>query len=133
MKLLRIAFVAVAMVFAVACSKNTDDKPSSTTTIEGIWVGKYGTGSNNPSTFFSFNIKAGGVIEELAENGTVKGTGTWKLENNILSATYTWAPPANTKFSVLGAFDAAKGEIVGDWGYGTSPTNGGLWDMTKKK
>lgn len=130
MNFLRIALVAVTMVLAVACSKNNDKHVS--TTIEGVWVGKYGTGSNNPSSFFSFNIKAGGIIEEIDTNGQVKGTGTWKLENNVLYASYTWLPPSSTKFSVLGAFDASKGEIVGDWGYGSNATNGGLWDMTKK-
>jgi hypothetical protein len=131
MKFLRIAFVAVMMVAAVACSKSSD-KPSVSTNIEGVWVGKYGTGNNNPSSFFSFNIKAGGVIEEIDVNGQVKGTGTWKVENKILSASYTWLTPGATKFSVLGAFDAAKGQILGNWGYGSSVTDGGLWEMTKK-
>jgi hypothetical protein len=130
MKFLRIAFVAVTMMLAVACSKNSD-KPVSAN-IEGTWVGKYGTGNNKPGSFFSFNIKAGGVIEEIDVNGLVKGKGTWKLENNILSASYTWLPPSSTKFGVLGAFDASKGQILGNWGYGASVTDGGLWEMTKK-
>jgi hypothetical protein len=133
MKFLRNALVALAMLLAVACSKNSDKpSPSSTDTIEGTWVGKYGTGNNNPGSFFSFNIKANGVIEEIGSDGQVKGTGTWKLENKILSATYTWVPPSGTKFSVLGAFNAAQGKILGNWGYGNSVTDGGLWEMNKK-
>jgi hypothetical protein len=132
MKFLRNAFVALTMLLAVACSKSSDKPSPATNSIEGIWVGKYGTGNNNPSSFFSFSIKANGVIEEVDSEGQVKGKGTWKLENKILSATYTWLAPSNTKFSVLGAFNAAQGKILGNWGYGASATDGGLWEMTKK-
>lgn len=130
MKFLKTACVALGVLLLFACSKSTD-KPASAT-IEGVWVGKYGTGDNKPSAFYSFNIKANGVIEELDVNGTVKGQGTWELENNILMATYQYLPPANNKFSVLGAFNAAQGKILGNWGYGESVTDGGTWEMTKK-
>jgi hypothetical protein len=131
MKFLKIACLAFVVLLMFACSKSTD-KPASSTTIEGIWTGKYGTGNNEPSVFYSFNIKAGGVIEELDANGAVKGQGTWELENNILMATYSYLPPANNKFSVLGAFNVAQGRILGNWGYGESVTDGGTWEMTKK-
>ncbi len=132
MKFLRNALVALVVLLAVACSKNSDKPSPATNSIEGNWVGKYGTGNNKPGSFFSFSIKANGVIEEVDAEGQVKGKGTWKLENNILYATYTWIAPSNTKFSVLGAFNASQGKILGNWGYGASTTDGGLWEMTKK-
>lgn len=122
--------MAFVMLLVFACSKD-NDQPAATG-ITGIWVGKYGTGNNKPSVFYSFNIKSDGTIEELDANGAVKGKGTWELENNIIMATYKYLPPANTQFSVLGAFNAAQGKILGDWGYGESVTDGGTWEMTKK-
>lgn len=132
MKFMKGACMALVMLLTFACSKSTD-KPAAATTIEGVWTGKYGTGNNKPSSFYSFNIKAGGVIEELDANGAVKGKGTWKLDNNkILMASYNYLPPANAKFSVIGAFNAGDGRILGNWGYGESVTDGGSWEMTKK-
>lgn len=132
MKFLKSACMALVMLLTfAACSKSTD-KPA-TVSIEGIWTGKYGTGNNKPSSFYSFNIKANGVIEELDANGAVKGKGTWKLDNNnILMANYNYLPPANTEFSVIGAYNAQEGRILGNWGYGESVTDGGSWEMTKK-
>lgn len=130
MKFLKIACVAFVMLLTFACSKSTD-KPASTS-IEGVWVGKYGTGNNKPSSFYSFNFKANGIIEELDVNGKVIGKGIWELENNILQAYYEYLPPSNKEFSILGAFNAAQGKILGNWGYGESVTDGGTWEMTKK-
>ena len=132
MKFLKIACVALVMLLTFACSKNTDKPAPAAASIEGIWTGKYGTGDNKPSTFYSFNIKSNGVIEELNADGSVKGKGTWNLENKILMATYNYLPPSNSKYSVLGAFKAEEGRILGNWGYGTSVTDGGTWEMKKK-
>ncbi len=132
MKFMKGACMALVMLLTFACSKSTDEP--GTVSIEGVWTGKYGTGNNKPSSFYSFNIKANGVIEELDANGKVKGKGIWQLDNNkILMASYYYLPPANTEFSVLGAFNAAEGKILGNWGYGESVTDGGTWEMTKNK
>lgn len=134
MKALKLSLLVLfTSLFFINCKKDNDSPSNSGTpssSITGVWEGKYGTGSNNPSTFYSFAIKAGGVLQELDQAGQVKGTGTWKLENNIISGSYTY--PSGLKYSILGAFDPAKKQIVGDWGYGSNATNGGLWDMDKK-
>jgi len=133
MKSIKIAIVAfVLTLVSISCKKSSDSPSATPATIEGVWVGKFGTGDNKPSSFFSLNIKPGGVIEELTESGEVKGKGTWKLENNILSGSYTYLAPSSNKYSIIGAFDASKGMILGNWGYGNSNTNGGLWEMNKK-
>ena len=55
-----------------------------------------------------------------------------KLDNNnIITGTYNYLPPANNKFSLIGAFDSKKGQILGNWAYGSITTNGGLGEMTK--
>ena len=75
-----------------------------------------------------FNIKAGGTIEELNSSGQKIGQGTWEIENDILTANYQW--PSGSKYSVIGAFYKDQGKLLGDWGYGSSATNGGTWQMT---
>ena len=133
MKLLQSGFVLLLAVFTfAACSKSNSQPPATNQSIQGVWVGKFGTDNNNPTAFFSYNFKSGGVLEELTDNGQVKGTGTWKLENNIVSGyTINVLAPVGNKYSMIGAFNASQGKILGNWGYGSSSTNGGLWEMTK--
>ena len=128
------AAVLAIFIFVSSCKKGSVDKPPVTSnSITGTWEGKFGTDNNNPSSFFSFNIKEGGILEELTVTGQVKGTGTWKLENKILSGyTINVLAPVGNKYSILGAYNSSDGKILGNWGYGNSPTDGGLWEMTKK-
>ncbi len=135
MKFLQASVVLLlAVVTFAACSKSNDSKPVvSNESVQGVWVGKFGTDNSAPSSFFSYNFKAGGVLEELTNDGQVKGTGTWKLENNIVSGyTINVLAPVGNKYSMLGAFNASQGKILGNWGYGSSSTNGGLWEMSRK-
>ncbi len=130
-----VKYILVIALFAMtvaACKKSAGGPASPSNGIEGLWEGKFGIDNEKPTVFFSFNIKAGGVIEELTSTGQVKGQGTWKLENNILTAKYSYLAPSTSKYSIIAAFDGAKGKLAGNWGYGNSATDGGLWDMTKK-
>ena len=132
MKKFKIALVAcVLALVSVSCSKSSDSPASAPATVDGVWVGKFGTDNSKPSVFFSLNFKAGGVLEELTQSGEVKGKGTWKLDNNIIYGSYNYVAPPNNKYSIIGTFDGKKGQILGNWGYGTSSTNGGLWEMIK--
>jgi len=128
MKISKIILVALLAVTCFAsCKKDHDEKTPAT--IEGIWKGTYINDASGSSFFYSFNIMAGGVIQELNASGQVLGTGTWELENDILSAHYSW--PAGSGFSVLAAFYKDDAKLLGDWGYGNSATNGGTWEMSK--
>jgi hypothetical protein len=127
--------VLVASLFFANCKKSSgsDTPPPSTSAgIEGIWKGGVGSGTQNPTTFYSFHIKAGGILEELSVTGLTKGIGTWKLDNGIFTGTYTYLPPSTAKYSVIGAYDANKKQIVGNWGHNNNATDGGLWDMDKQ-
>lgn len=128
MKISKIILITtIALAGFASCKK---DKVEKQTTIEGRWVGTYINEASGNSFFYSFNIKPGGIIEELNSSGQKLGQGTWELENNILSAEYTWT--SGSKYSVLGAFYKDKGKLLGDWGYGSSATNGGTWEMHKQ-
>ena len=109
-----------------------DDEGTPTDTVEGIWVGNYGYGSENPDIYYSFNIKSNGVIEELNSHKGVKGSGTWELVGDQFTASYEWGSPYFTGFMVTATFDKAHGKLTGYWGYDTD-SDGGKWDMEKKQ
>jgi|KBSSwiS6_1023812.scaffolds.fasta_scaffold01119_4 hypothetical protein len=139
MKLLRNNFqllmknlvVGVLIVFSFAsCKKDKDTSPS--IPIEGVYTGKYGLDNDTPDTDQKYNIKAGGIFQEIGVNsGAVVGEGTWQLNGNNFTATYTivWAP--FSKYSVSATFDPATGKLTGTWGYDNSPSDGGKIDMTR--
>jgi len=124
-----ILFAAVALTGFISCKKDKDAVSNKQATIEGVWVGTYVNNASGNSFFYSFNIKPGGIIEELNSSGQKLGQGTWELENNILSAHYQWN--SSSKYSVLCAFYKDQGKLLGDWSYGNSSTDGGTWQMTK--
>lgn len=126
----KILLALLVSISFVACKKD-DAKPA--VSIEGKWVGKFGTGDNPPSSFFSFNIKSGGVIQELNQAGEVTGEGEWELDsNNVLFATYETSGPNVKTYTVIGAFNAGQAKILGNWGYDDSATDGGTWEMNKQ-
>lgn len=129
MKISKIILIAlVALTGFASCKK--DKVEAKTIGIEGRWVGTYVNDASGNSFYYSFNIKPGGVIEELNSSGQKLGQGTWEFENNILTAHYSWT--SGSKYSVIAAFYKEDGKLLGDWGYGDSATNGGTWVMHKQ-
>jgi len=129
MKISKFILVAIAAIIGLAsCSKDKADTAQNTI-IEGRWVGTHVNNASGNTFYYSFNVKPGGVIEEINQSGQKIGEGTWKLENDILTAAYTW--PSGSKYSVI-AFYKSTAKLLGDWGYGSSATNGGTWQMNKQ-
>ena len=131
MRILKIALIALftSGIF-VACKKEKTENPAPS--IEGRFIGKYGFGNDVPSIYFSLNFKPNGVIEEITSNDQVKGTGTYEINGNTITAHYSWLPANPTTFSIVAAYDPATGKLLGNWGWGSSATDGGLWEMTKQ-
>lgn len=130
MKISKIILIAlVAVTGFISCKKDKAAPPQAT--IEGRWAGTYINDASGNSFYYSFNIKPRGVIEELNAAGQKIGQGTWKLENNILTAHYIWTG-GGSGFSIIAAFNKANGKLLGDWGYGNSATNGGTWQMSRQ-
>ncbi|HVF81635.1 MAG TPA: hypothetical protein VM884_06860 [Flavisolibacter sp.] len=124
-------FALITNVF-LACKKDKPDVVLSKAEVAGIYEGKFGTGANNPSSFYSFNLKEDGTMVELGNTGAVKGTGTWTLKGNTVTATHKYTFPANAFFISTGTYEAGERKITGTWGYGSSDNDGGKWYMTKK-
>ena len=123
--------VAALIVFSFASCKKDKDVPASVS-VEGMYAGKYGFDNDAPDTDQKYNIKPGGVFQEIGVNsGAVVGEGTWQINGNNFTATYTivWSP--FNVYSVSATFDPATGKLTGTWGYDNSPTDGGKIDMTK--
>jgi hypothetical protein len=133
MKLFRftILSLALAMTFMSCSKKDSDDSTPVSSSLNGVWTGKSVTESNNSTSFYSFEIKPDGTLNRLDEAGAIAGTGTWSVSNNIFEGTYKNAN--NAKFSVIGSYNKGLAKILGNWGYGNSVTNGGTWEMARKK
>ena len=133
MKLFKFTILSLALVLTfVSCSKkSSDDSTPASNSLDDVWAGKSVTEANNTTSFYSFEIKPNGTLNRLDETGAVAGTGIWSISNNIFEGTYKNAN--NTKFSVIGSYNKGLAKILGNWGYGNSVTNGGTWEMTRKK
>lgn len=112
MKFLRTAILAtlVSATF-IACSK--DDKATPVFTMEGIWEGKIGENSDAPSGQYKLNIKQGGAVDRVGSNGSVSASGTWQLEGNVFSATYSYSN--GTVVVVEGTVDKGNNKITAEW------------------
>ncbi len=135
MKFLKSITSVLLLLFVFsACSKDSESTPS-TTTFQGVWQGKFGNDNDAPSVFFSLNFKAGGVLEEIDTDGTVKGTGTYTIDNNniITGHTVNIKAPVGNKYSYVAAFYPSQAKVLGNWGFGNSGTNGGMFNLTTKK
>jgi hypothetical protein len=131
-KFLKFSIVALLMSVAIFSCKKDSDNVSSNPSIQGDWVGKYGFGNETPDIYYRLNIKAGGVIEELNQAGSSKGSGTWSLNGTTFTAHYQWKAPMNTVYSVAATYNEATGKLSGTWGYDNSATDGGLWEQSKQ-
>ncbi len=134
MKFLKsITSVLLLLVVFSACKKDSDSTPS--VTFQGMWQGKYGDDNDKPSVFFSLHFKAGGVLEEIDTDGSIKGTGTYTIDNNnvVTGHTVNIKAPVGNKYSYVAAFYPNHAKVLGNWGFGNSATNGGLFELTIKK
>lgn len=130
----KVKMALIALVFAtgfVACNKDSDDVAPSP--VEGTYVGKYGFGNDTPDLDFIFNVSPSGIFQEIsATTGNVKGQGTWTVNGNTLSATYTMLFTPYSKYSVTGTYDPATQKMTGTWGYDNNASDGGKMDMAKQ-
>lgn len=114
----------LSLVF-VACKKS-NDAPSFN--IEGYWEGKLGTGNATPNNYFGIKIKPGAVLERYNGNGTLSATGTWQLNGNTLTGTYTFT--SGTIVTLTASVDKGQNKLSGTWK--NSGEEEGLWNATKK-
>jgi hypothetical protein len=130
MKLIRSAALLLLLTVSfVACKK--DSEPKSAGSFEGTWKGKFGFGNDEPEGFIGFNIKSGGLFQEIgASSGNPIGEGTWTMAGTTLKATYKMLFSPFNEYSVSINVDQA-GLMTGTWGYDKSATDGGKVKLNK--
>jgi hypothetical protein len=115
-----------------SCKKDKQETSTPATEIAAPYEGKFGTGTNTPSSFYSFNLKEDGTLEEVNNAGVVVGKGTWSIQGNSFQGYYHYLTPVTSTFSVTATYDQAAKKLSGTWGYGSSNQDGGKWFMVKK-
>lgn len=131
MKVLKAAIIAVVVSTSFLACKKDSSKPAPS--VAGKYVGAYGFDNENPSYFYSLNIRADGVIQEIGESsGSPTGEGTWQMNGNTLTATYTMLFEPYNKYSVIATFDEGKGTLTGTWGYDSNGSDGGKMAISKQ-
>ncbi len=123
-----VAGVILVSIFFAACTK--EKIAVQPVTIEGNWEGKFGYGTDQKGYPYAFHIKPGGILERIDTSGNVTGTGVWEMSNKMFSGIYN---TNGSIFSLLAAFDDRQGKLLGNWGYGNSASDGGTWEMVKKR
>jgi hypothetical protein len=128
------AMLMLASISFVACNKDDDDDNNAgASAVEGLYVGKYGFDNDTPDTDYKLKFKPGGVMEEIGVNsGQTIGSGTWQLNGNTITGTYTMLFTPFSKYSVTGAYNSSTHKLVGTWGYDNSATDGGKLEMTRQ-
>jgi hypothetical protein len=141
LKLLCIVLMAMLISAAfLACSKSKDIVPETTkkespvshptSAINGLWAGKYYGATKSIPVYLGFNIKSSGKLDVLNTAKDVIGSGDWTFNGTVFKAAYTISS-SGTTYSLAADYYNAADKLIGTWGYGSSDTNGGLWDMAK--
>ena len=122
------AVLSLVLIFC-SCKKEKDPVYS----IEGYWVGKYGSGSATPASGYSMLVEPGGVIT-VADGSkispSIKAVGTWTLTGNVFKATYTYQNGGST-FSIQANFSNTGKLTDGTWGSGSNVSGSGTWYMDR--
>lgn len=128
-------------VFAVSCTKATDDSNGTTTetaTIYGVWEGYY-TYVPYPNQMFRYAIHTDGTIVNTssAANFYNINTGTWQLQGDSLIVYTTCVNGEPNSIGVkevqTAKWDKVNGTLTGTWSFLPPLNGGGTFSLTKKK
>jgi hypothetical protein len=121
-----LTFCLAAFLFT-ACSKDND---SGNAAMQGIWQGKWGSGSQTPTNFFQFKMESNGQLQRLDEQNQVIATGTWSVNGIEFECTYTHND--GQVHRIAGLYTDFDNTIIGTWGYHPSKVNGGEIELKKQ-
>lgn len=129
MKKLSFILILLIGIFATSCK---EECPAPTFPVEGHWVGKYGSGEDEPTSGFSMVVETGGKVT-VADGDNItsssKASGTWTLTGNVFKATYTYPGGGINTIQANWTNDGKMAD--GTWGSGSSPTGSGTWFMNR--
>ena len=116
-----------ALVLFASCKK---DEPGGAS-INGTWVGKWGSGNQEPLYFLKFKFDGNGTLQRLDEQGAVIANGTWMLDGIQFECTYTSTENGQVH-KIAGLYTDFDNTILGTWGYSPSKANGGQIELVKQ-
>lgn len=98
---LLLAAVSMMMFFS-SCKKDEVIPP--VYPVEGLWVGKYGSGTSTPTSGYSMVVEAGGKITTVADgdniNHFIQSYRHLGIDRNVFTATYTTLTAGGSTFSI---------------------------------
>ncbi|VXC39849.1 exported hypothetical protein [Flavobacterium sp. 9AF] len=98
--------------------------------LKGYWLGTYGIGSAPPTNDYVLLFEEDGKLS-VAANATLYGftvaTGTYNVIGNSVIGTYTYL--FGGTYSFKANLDYSSQFFMGTWGYGSSSSNGGNFQM----
>lgn len=127
-----ITLVFITIMTVLSLCKKYQPNYASSLALQGTYAGKYGYENEHPSVFYSFILKANGILEEINPAGQVIGKGSWSVNGNKVYGIYYYEIPFNAFYSVVADMNLHNKQFSGTWGYGKNESNGGTWIMAKK-
>ncbi len=111
-----------------ACKKDNGQDGQS---MQGIWLGKWGSGNQQPAYFIKFKLDDNGQLQRLNEQDQVIANGAWTLNGIEFECTYTHTDDGQTH-KIGGLYTDFDGTIIGTWGYSPGKANGGEIELKKQ-
>ena|SRR5688572_4460568 len=122
------------------CDKDSDDPDTSSTSIEGLWIGSYAV-DGQPGAglrYYSLIIKPDGTVinDTKAENQQHLAPGTWTLTGDSFTCTTTcvYGLPINIEVTQThtATFDKTNGTLTnGTWVTAPPKVGSGTFTLTK--
>jgi hypothetical protein len=126
------SYVLTMLVLTTLLGCRKDDPAPVQESISGVFEGKYGNGTKTPDFFWGFEIKPGGVINELNSAGEKIGDGIWTKSGDKFLATYHNDTPYNATYSLKAVYSTSEHTLTGTWGFGNNDSDGGTFRLTRK-
>ncbi|HEY5393494.1 MAG TPA: hypothetical protein VIJ57_15325 [Hanamia sp.] len=139
---LTMAIASLLVLSQITSCKKADPTPTTSYSIEGLWIGTYTDDQNSKSgaQYFSFVIKPDGtmIVDSKVDGQQYLAVGNWALNGSGFTASYTYvygstsATNVGTSQSVTATWNNKEKISSGIW-KNVIPSNGetGTFTMTK--
>ena len=141
-KLIATALALISLtIIQSGCEKDSDDPDTSSTSIEGLWIGSYAV-DGQPGAglrYYSLIIKPDGTVinDTKAENQQHLAPGTWTLTGDSFTCTTTCVYGLPTNIAITqthtATFDKANGTLTNGIWKNVPLIGSGTFTLTKVK
>jgi hypothetical protein len=130
-----LALLLVSAFTFTSCKKDKNEVvvgPESE--LEGVWIGKYGSGNSDPVFYYRMELNENGTMRVTNDpNNIIKGSGKWKLKDDVFTGTYTYVENNIVyEYNVSAKYLSEKKQLVGSWGSGFENPDDGDFYLEKQ-